>query len=265
MVLRRFPVFGLVDVFLLLFGVPEREAKAVVVEAEGGVVVLCHANVGCYFGGDLLERAVDVRVIHREHAHAQQPAERSRELVAVDGAVFGDAQWQLAVAALAMAEDQVVHGAVHRLQVVGAVVHLHRRIHRVGVVRQVAARLEELLFAEDRCRDADVAVRLLGLDRIALDFALEHLAVWEPDRQPLAEQLVNHVELHLAADFAVVALRRFLELALAGPEAILRRVAEAVDAHQRLAFAVGAPVGLAGAGELEPAQVRRAGNVRAAT
>ena len=56
-----------------------------------------------------------------------------------------------------------------------------------------------------------------------------------------------------------------LELALAGPEAILRRVAEAVNAHQRLAFAVGAPVGLAGAGEIEPAQVRRAGNVRAAT
>ena len=47
---------------------------------------------------DLLGRAEDVRVVLREHAHAQQAVQRAGQLVAVQDAGLGEAQRQLAVA-----------------------------------------------------------------------------------------------------------------------------------------------------------------------
>ena len=67
---------------------------------------------------ELLLRAVDVRVVHLHRAHAHQAEQLAAFLVAVAGAVLGQAQRQVAVAARLAGEDLVVHRAVHRLDVV---------------------------------------------------------------------------------------------------------------------------------------------------
>ena len=236
----------------------------VVLEAEGGIVILHHADVVSELLRHLVEGAVDVRVVHRQHPDAQQPGQSPGELVAVDGAVLGDTQGQVTVGTLLVAVHEVVHRAVHRLQVVGSVIHLHRRVHRVCVVRQVPAGLEQLLLAQHRRGDSHVAVGLLGLDRVALYLRLESLTVRQPDRESLTNQLVNHVELHLLSDLLVVTLGGLLELADPVLQCLLAGVAHAVYPDQRLALAVRPPVGLAGAGQPEPAQVGGAGHVRAA-
>ncbi len=65
--------------------------------------------------GHLLLGAEDVRVVLREGAHAQQPVQRARRLVAVHDAEFGEPQRQLAIRAQAVLEDLDVARAVHRL------------------------------------------------------------------------------------------------------------------------------------------------------
>ena len=92
---------------------------------------------------ELLLGAEDVAVVLREAADAHQPVQRAGPLVAVHRAELEQPQRQLAVAALPAAEDEAVHRAVHRLQVVRAVVHLHRRVHAVLVPVEVARCLEQ--------------------------------------------------------------------------------------------------------------------------
>ena len=83
-------------------------------------------------------RAEDVAVVLREAADPHEAVERAGPLVAVHGAELEQPQRQLAVRALPTLVDQEVHRAVHRLRVVLAVVHLHRRVHAVGVEVEVA-------------------------------------------------------------------------------------------------------------------------------
>ncbi len=69
------PVLGLVDVLVRGLGVPEGELEVVVLESEGGVVVLHHADVVSELLSDLVEGAVDVRVVHRQHPDPEQPCQ----------------------------------------------------------------------------------------------------------------------------------------------------------------------------------------------
>ena len=109
----------------------------------------------------LLLGAVDVRVVLGEAADPGQAVHDAGLLVPVDRAELEEPQRQLAVGAAARVEDQVVHRAVHRLEVVvRALVELHGREHAVGVPVQVAGGLEQLALGDVRGVDELVA-RLL--------------------------------------------------------------------------------------------------------
>ena len=100
-------------------------------------------------GGSLLRGDVGVRVVLGHRAHAGEAVDDAGLLVAVDRAELEEPQRQLAVGPPARPEDQVVHRAVHRLEVVvlprlddlalgvDGLVHVHGRVHPVGVPLQV--------------------------------------------------------------------------------------------------------------------------------
>ena len=121
------------------------EAHAVFLEAENLEVLQVHLVDGAKFVGELLWGAVDMRIVHLHRTHAHEAHQFAGTLIAVAGAVFGQAQWQLAVAARHGRENLVVMRAVHRLEInpVGRLVriivlHLHWRKHALGVVGEVS-------------------------------------------------------------------------------------------------------------------------------
>ena len=89
----------------------------------------------------LVGPADDVRVILRAAADAQQPVQRSQSLMAVDRAQLGQPHRQLPIRPDLRLVNQHVERAVHRFHVVVAGVGLHRRIHVVRVLREVAGGL----------------------------------------------------------------------------------------------------------------------------
>ena len=93
---------------------------------------------------------------------------RFNSLVAVHVAEFEQPQRQLAIAALAALEDQAVHRAIHRLHVVRAVVHLHRRVHAVGIPLEVAGGFEHGRLGEMRCVHELVAAVLVAEAAVVL-------------------------------------------------------------------------------------------------
>ena len=123
-----------------------RQLEVEVVEAE----VLEQAQHEVQQMLDLLRRllggAVGVGVVLGHAADPGQAVDDAGLLVAVDGAELEQPHRQLAVGPAAGPVDQVVHRAVHGLEVVRAALHLHRREHGVGVVRQVPAGLEQPLL-----------------------------------------------------------------------------------------------------------------------
>ena len=68
--------------------------------------------------GELLRRAINVRVVHVERAHAHEAEQFARLLVAVAGAVFGQAQRQIAVTARLRRKNAVMMRAVHGFEVI---------------------------------------------------------------------------------------------------------------------------------------------------
>ena len=118
-VLGLLPEFGFVDEFLAeLGGIVRGEAHLVLLDAENLEVVQIHLVHGVELALELRLGAVDVGVVHLHGAHAHEAQEFARLLVAVAGAVFGEAQGQIAVTARHRSEELVVVRAVHRLEVV---------------------------------------------------------------------------------------------------------------------------------------------------
>ena len=89
-------------------------------------------------GLDLIWSTEDVRVVHRQLAHAQQAVERARALVAQQPLHLGQAQRQVAIAARLEAKDERRLRAVHRLEGVVLVLDLELE-HAVLVEVPVAA------------------------------------------------------------------------------------------------------------------------------
>ena len=102
---------------------------------------------------DLVLGDEDVRVVLREVAHAQQPVQRARRLVAVHLAELGELQRQVAIALEAVLEDLHVAGAVHRLAAEHALVRQHPVVeHVLAVVLPVPGELPEA--ASPSCRES---------------------------------------------------------------------------------------------------------------
>ena len=92
-VLGLLPEFGLVDELLAQTRrIMGAEAHLVAVESEDLEVLQVHLVDRPELVGELLGRAVQVGVVHVHAAHAHDPEELARLLVAVAGAVFGEPQ-----------------------------------------------------------------------------------------------------------------------------------------------------------------------------
>ena len=211
---------------------------------------------------DLLGGAEDVRVVLREHPHAQEPVEGAGQLVAVQDAGLGHPQRQLAVAVGAVGVERAVARAVHRLQPELAVLGLERE-HVLAVLLPVARGDPQLLVVDLRRAHLDVA----ALAVLAAAQILEHV----PDHHPLrvperrARRDVGEVEqVELRPEPAVVALPRLLEPLEMRVEVALLEERGAVDPGQLRVLLVAAPVGAGEAGQLERLDRRGVLQMRAA-
>ncbi len=111
---------------------------------------------------DLVGADEDVGVVGHEVADAGQAREDARELVAVEHAVLGEPQRQVAVGPHAAAIDERRLRAVHRLEAERLVLGLDEE-HVVAVVLPVAGLLPELLVDQRRGVDLVVAAPVLEL------------------------------------------------------------------------------------------------------
>ncbi|AIY17733.2 Serine phosphatase RsbU, regulator of sigma subunit [Pimelobacter simplex] len=213
-------------------------------------------------GRRLLRGAVGVGVVLGEAAHPGQAVDDAGLLVAVDGAELEQAQRQLAVGAPAAAEDQVVHRAVHRLELVVRALELHRREHRVGVVRQVPRGVEQAVLGDVRRADVGEALLDVPLADVVLHLALDHATLGVEHRQPGPDLVGEAEQVELAAQLAVVTALGLLEPVQVLVERLLARPGGAVDALELLVLLVAAPVGRGAAHQLERRDPLGGGQVR---
>ncbi len=112
-----FPKLRFVDEFGVVAsqarGIVGAETHDVFLDAEDFEILEIHFVDGIELLGELLWSAVDVGVVHVERAHAHEAEKFARLFVAVAGAIFGQAQWQVAVTARLRRKDAVVVRAVH--------------------------------------------------------------------------------------------------------------------------------------------------------
>ena len=219
-----------------------------------------------HFRGDLLLGDEDVRVVLGEGAHAHQPVQRAGRLEAVHLAELGDLERQVAIGFQPVLENLDVAGAVHRLDDEGALVLLARldQEHAVAERRHVAGGDPQRRVDELRRVDFGIAgVRLAAAD-VVLQRLEQRPALGVPEHRA-GRFLLEMEQIHLAAEPAVVALFRFLDLLEIGVELFLLGEGGAVDARQHLAVGIAAPIGAGDLHQLERvADLAGRGHVRAA-
>ena len=202
--------------------------------------------------GDLLLGDENVRVVLGEGAHAHQPVQRARRLEAVHLAELGDLERQVAIGFQPVLEDLDVAGAVHRLDDEGALVLLARldQKHAVAERRHVAGRDPQRRI--DELRRVDLGIAGVGLP--PADIILQRLEQRPAFRMPehRARRLFLEMkQIHLAAEFAMVAFFRLLDLLEVGVELFLFGESRAVDARQHFAAGIAAPIGAGDLHQLE--------------
>ena len=178
-------------------------------------MIFRHSSASCSCGAE------DVRVVLGEAAHAHQPVQRARRLVAVHDAELGDPVGQLAIGPQPVLEDLHVARAVHRLDGELALVLGHGGEHVLAEGLPVARGLPQRLVEDLRPVHLAIADRVLPPAHV-VDEALEQLpalGVPEHDARPL---LLEVEEVHLAPELAVVALLGFLDLLEVGRPAPAR-------------------------------------------
>mmetsp|Transcript_16800 Transcript_16800/g.56766 ORF Transcript_16800/g.56766 Transcript_16800/m.56766 type:complete len:215 (+) Transcript_16800:1027-1671(+) len=135
-----------------------------------------------------------------------------------------------------------MEGAVHRLELILVLLHLHLVEHRLCVKVVMAARLPEVDVGNVRRVQQLVAVGgVLLLPRV-LDEAADARALGVPEDKTAARRLLDREQVQLLPQNAVVALLRLLQ----APAVLLELPGlwegGAVDARERLALLVAAPV-----------------------
>ena len=143
--------------------------------------------------GHLLTRAIDMCVILGESPGPGQTLHHAGLLVSIDGPELEQPQGKLPVGTATCPVDQVVHGAVHRLEVVvlGLLAHvavrvdfpvqLHRRIHALGVPVQVTGLLEERTLGDVGAVHELVAGLLVAATGVVLHHPTHHASLGMED------------------------------------------------------------------------------------
>ena len=196
-----------------------------------------------YFVCHLVFRAKNVTVVLSESTNAQQSVQRSGPFVPIYSAKLEKAKWKFAIAALAVTVDETVHRAIHRLRVIGAVVHLHRWIHAVFIKMQVSRSFEQFGVRNMRRKHELVTTRLVAMAAVVLHQLADDRALWVPNCQPAAQFLRKRKQIHFDCKFSMVALLCFGKASDVLFKRRLGLPCSAVDALQHRAFFVATPIG----------------------
>ena len=202
----------------------------------------------------LLAGAVDVGIVLSQAAHTSQTMHFAGLFVAVHRAEFKQTQRQLTVGTLTGFEDQIVHRAVHRLQVVVEallddvavlilfLVQTHCRIHAILVPMQVAGSLIQTALGDVRSLHEAVVVLAMHFAGVILH-RVDHSGALRMEHSQARTDLVREGEqIHFRAELAVVTLGGLLKASLICLEVLLSGESRAIDALQhRIGFA-SAPV-----------------------
>jgi hypothetical protein len=178
-----------------------------------------------------------VRVVLGEGAHPYQPVQRARRLEAVHLAELGDLERQVAIGFQAVLEDLDVARAVHRLDHEGALVLLARlnEKHRIAERRHVARRHPQRGI--DQLRRIDLEIAGVGLATADVVFQrLEQRPALRMPEHRAGRFFLEMEQIHLAAEFAVVALFSFLDLLEVSVELFLLGKSGAVNAGEHFAI-----------------------------
>ncbi len=185
----------------------------------------------------LLRRDEQVRIVHREAAHARQARQFAALLVAVDRAEFRQPHGQIAVGAQFALVDHDVVRAVHRLEQELFAIHLNRAVLAVLVVRIVPGRAVQVQLADVRRHDRQIAAINLRLAQEAFQRLAQDRAFRLPQRQTLADQRIDHEQAELRAQDAVIARLGFFEQVQVFLQLLGGFPGRAVDARQHLRYA----------------------------
>ncbi len=174
--------------------------------------------------------------------------------------------------------DEVVHRAVHRLQVVvlslladiavgvPLFIELHGRVHPVGVPLQVFGCLEELRFGDVWGGYERVTLFQVAPPRVLLHLHLRQRSLGVEDRQARADLVGKAEEIEVDAELAVIPLLGFGEPVQVSPQFVLARPRRPVEPLQLGVRLVATPVRRRSPGQLESvADQLRGRDVRAAT
>ena len=195
-------------------------------------------------------------------------------LITVHGAEFEQAQRQLTVGTLAGLEDQVVHRAVHRFQVVIEallddvavlvllLVQTHRRIHAVLVPLQVAGGLIQAALGDVRGLHEAVVVLAVHLTGVVLHGVDDGRALRMEDGKARTDLIREGEQVHFRAELAVVALGGLLQTGLVCLQVLLGGEGGAVNALQHRIGLAAAPVCGGGTLDLERLDVTGVRQVR---
>ena len=224
-----------------------------------------------HFLHDLVFAAEDVRVVLSELAHAHQAMERAVRFVAVAAAMLEQAQRQVAVRLDTLTEDQDMRRAVHRLQrhpvgvsrnhraFILGVGHLVRDDEHILAIFAPVARLLPLVGVH-HLRGLHLAIACI-VDRaahIAFELPPDGEAMRVPEYRTM-RLLLQVKQVHLAAQFAMVALGGFFEAQQVRVELLLVEPAGAIDARKLGIILVAAPIGPGNAHQLECSGVELSG------
>ena len=197
---------GVVPVLLVPDGLLRlgRQVCVDLLEAEGTE----HRKAEAQHLKDLVPHLVggdeEVGIILRKAADTEQAMERPRLLVAVDGAKLGPTEWQLTIGVLAVLVDHDMEGTVHRLDVVVALVHLHRRVHPLLVEAEVTALLPEPGTTDVGGIDHLIAVCVVLRPPEVLDLLPDAGPLGVPVDQAGSRLLMEREEVELLAQAPVV-------------------------------------------------------------
>ena len=245
---------------------PEFRAEA---QAERVVHLLDQLREPLHLVGDLRLHQDDVRIVLLELPHAGEAGEHAGGLVPVQHVLRVVPDRQLPVAVLLHLVEEVVRGAVHRLErerrALVDVLLLRLRVehqeHVLAVLAPVAAPLPEHLVEHERRLDLLVAVAQAEAAHRVRQGVEEQRSAVRPEHRSRCRGMEGE-EIQLLAQLAVVALARLLLLFEPGVEVLLVEERRAVDPLELRIAVVSTPVGAGHVEQLDDADPARRRSVR---
>ncbi len=183
-----------------------------------------------------------MRIVLRKLADAHQSHQRTGSLIAVDHAELGHAQRQVAVRLNALFVNQQAARTVHRLDAELFFVFGLARVVVRAVFVPMAGNLPQNAVHNTRCGNFDIAVMLLAIAHILNQLAVNLVAFVVPENRARRIFRLKVEQIHLAAEFAMVAFFGFFQHFQISLEVFFVRPGRCINTLQHFLGRVAAPV-----------------------